>query len=1543
VEPVPEPAPPPPFERIVTSPFATPPAPRFRSLADLIFGGAPGEADDVPVIMGCHEGGALDVTLRQLRHAALDLADDLAARGLRPGDTVALVRLPRTSEALCAAVYAALTAAGIRVLLPMYLETDRFAGWLRAAGARAVVWSRVEVQDLGRNEADQRLLAGLEAAARDAGLPCYCLVGDLQALDRCARARAASPATDDPRVARCLERGGPERECLLLTTSGTSGRAKLVRYREGALLRTCAAWEAAGLFRPELQGGRGLCLLFAHSMGVRAFWNALWTRQPILLVTPEWFLERPERVRALLLTMRPQHVTGGPAVYRALLELARVFPELKETCLRDLRTAVSLGAPFDADTAGKFAVAVGASLANAFGTTETMQVTTTLVGERAGRAPQWLGEPLPGVRIGLERAEAGGDVFRMHVSSPFACAGYLAAGGEEETALGEWIATGDLLADGADGLRFVGREGRDFVKDGFGVKVPLVRVAAWYAGLGAPLASAADGLRPAASGAGGSGNPVGVPGLIASEPDGLGPAGSIAGGTGNPVRVPSLIEHVECFPLREEPGLAALVFLRPDVPGVSRSPLAVTRRVVLDRVESLLEARTEDLRSEVEEFEFRHLTVARFACVATDVPRTGKGVCDRLAVQHAHRHLLDQLCGPALKRPGLVHLERERFAATRYVRLTSPRRGELMRLLKLDKHYERGAGDRLFHRERGREVAVWDFVGGFGANLLGHRHPDVVQAAADFVAGEGVFLHDQGSARLHEGELAHALGRAVTRHAGGHAVVRLGSTGAEAVEMALAHAFLEREERFRALCREQRQLFGATHPQRVAAILAHDEALLRGATPKVLALRGSFHGHTLGARAALSGQKTRGPFQPMMGVEAVFLPPDGSGDLGAILERETIPLTILCREGHQVVPGTVRFSRIVAALAEPIQGEGGVTEVSRELLRRLQGHDFPLIVDEIQAGLGRSGEFLASAGVAGDYYLFSKALGGGVAKIAAVLIDRRRYVERFDELYASTFAGDAFSCAVARRVLEVIERDDVPGRAHARGVALRDALEAVRVRHPEVIRAIRGRGLMLGIELETEGLEDDFVLRALADRELVGALASAWLLNRHDLRLLPTISAPDTLRVEPSAYVPDEAITALAAGLEAFCAAVEARDTAELLGFLVDDEQALEYEAEGEAPVPKLSARVEPAAPGAVRVAFINHFMLPERELVMVAPSLGRLSRTARRALFHRFVALSEMKPIVAFAQNLFGGRVHFTSVAITADAAMLETLHRSGERRKDAERIQDAVDRAGRLGCQVVALGGYTSILTADGTAVMPPAGVRVTSGNTFAVVVGARRVLRACAEAGIDPAAPGTRLAVVGATGNIGGGLLRRLVTAADGFRRVLLVGRAGARLDPLRDQILAERAGVEVTLATDMAALRDADVIAIATNTNEPIVFPHHLDPARRLIIADISVPSAVSAEVRRMAGVTIVAFAGAVTVPGAPGFVIASHTRPGTAFSCAAEAMLLALEPEATAGLQLVGPIEARCIELLDALGEKHGFFTTLGEGGFRLGAYHGAAR
>lgn len=1410
------------------------------------------------------------MSLRTLRHAVLDLVDEVRKQGLEPGDTVCLVRLPRTSETPVATLYAALSAYGLRVLLPMYLELERFDSWLREAGAAAVYWSAREVTDLSGTNADRARLGRLRDIVVEAGVPEYCLFDDLRVPALLERPHESSPPLDDPRVRACMDAAGLDTECLLLTTSGTSGDAKLVRYRQGAFIRSCQSWEAAGLFGQDKLGGRGLLLLFGHSMGVRGFWNALWTREALCMVTPEWFLEKPERVRALLLSMQPAHVTGGPAAYRALLELARIFPTLKERCLRTLTCAVSSGAPYDPDLARRVEIALGLELHNAFGTTETMQATSSLA-SRASRAHlSTLGAPLPGVEIGLERLPGEEALYRLSISTQFGFAGYL---GEEDAS--DWIATGDLVEVIEGELVYAGREEHDFTKDGFGLKMPRNRLARNYANLGSPVA------------------------------------------------------HIEFFPLREEPGLAALVYT---------GDALVDRRLVR-RVKALLEDRHERLYLELEDFEFRHLTVARFACVAGEPPRSTKGTVKIKEVASENRDTIDLLTGSYRKRPDIKLLDRDRFARAPFERLVSPRRGAQLRLLRMDKRYTHASGDRLGYREKGREIEVFDFVGGFGGNLLGHRHPEIIAEAATFLDGEEPALFDQGSERGRAGETARLLALQVGRRVGRTYAVRFGSTGAEAVEMALAHAALEREERVERLHRDLRREFGASAPDLVQQAIEHNRELLRREPLRLLTIAGCFHGHSLGARSALHPtSKKRVPFAGLTALEPIPLPPDGSADLAAIVGEEEIFLwTVERREGIPV-SAQLPFSRIVAALAEPILGEGGVVEVSQALLRGLSEFDFPLIVDEIQAGLGRAGSFLSSMGIEGDYYVFGKALGGGVAKISALLVDRSRYLNRFDELYSSTFAEDGFSCAVATATLQLIAEQRVSERAVERGKEILRALLAVKREFPDEIASVRGRGLMLGIELAASGLEDALLLRVLVEREAYGGLAAGYLLNRHHVRVLPTLSAPNVLRIEPSVYVDEDAVRALANGLRAWCAAVRKRDVAELFGFLVEEEEHLADSMPAPDDLPSASSLVEPPAGDAVRVAFVSHFVLPERELILMAPGLEALSATSRRALFQRLMELMELKPFVTFARNLFDGRVWFASITIPADAATLEHLHRSGYRRLETRRIQDAVELAASLGCRAVALGGYTSILTGDGAAVLPPPGVTVTTGNAFTVAAGVRRFVQTCADNGVAIDAADTCLGIIGATGNIGSAIALSPALAELGAASLMLVGRDRRRLEALRDELLRDResrglSAPRVRISTELTSLRDCNLIVVATNSNEPLVYPNHVDAQRIVVAGDLSVPPAVSAEVAAMENVRLVPFTGTVVVPGEPDFVMSSHTAPGTIFCCGAEAMLLGLEPEATLDLNLIGRLDPEAIAILDRLGVTHGF-THAGRGGFR---------
>lgn len=1471
---------------------------RYANFADLVFSQLHNEDDTQPILVGCVELPELRtvrVSLRQLRHSILTISANLTQHGIKPSDTVALIRLPHTSELLTAIVYSALTALGVRVLFPMILELDGLEQWLRASKTCAVLMSPEEALADDPAGVDVNLVENVTTAAQRCGAPVFRFCDDLGVLNLLEEQPSASPTVEDARVKRLVQAASSESECLLLTTSGTSGQAKIVRYSHAAFLRSCASWELAGLFEPDLLGGRGLSLLLGHSMGLRGLWNAIWTRKALCFVTPEWFVQHPERVCGLLQEMMPEHVTGGPATFHTLLEFARLFPGLKEQCFQALKCLVSSGAPFDTALSTQITSSFGLTLHNAFGMTETMQVSSTLAPGPEDCSAGFLGNPLPGVRFRLEPVTGfSPETYRLFIRTPFGFRGYLDDNDQTEHS-DKWFFSGDVVQRTEHGLRHVGREAVDFVNDSLGVKLSRARLARLYEG--------AEGFA----------NWIGF------------------------------------FPLGREPGLAALVFASDATPadalrsgkgdkpeGQSGSRKSgITDSALLHRVQSFFESRLEVLRTEVEEFEFRHLSVGRFAIVYGQPERTEKGTVKYRDVEEQWADLIKRMTGRYTKHSDVVYVDRERFARAPSVRLVRPRLGELIRLLKLDRHFVRGHGDRLIYKDKDGEHEVVDFVGGYGGNLLGHRHPKIMETVRNFVEGEEVFMFDQGSAQPRQGELARQLATQVGASTGASYIVRFGSTGSEAVEMALAHASLQRDEAIRHLIRDQKRRFGSRFPDKIRTIEGEIRDRISTVPPVVLALQRSFHGHSLGARSVLGHPKKRRFIETLSNIKTLFLDPNDRGQLQSLTQQNCIELPVLEEKNGQVNETQLDFSNIIAAIVEPVQGEGGVRVVDRSFLKELAGFSFPLIIDEIQAGLGRTGHFLASEGVVGDIYLFSKALGGGVAKISAVLIERRRYVPRFDELYASTFAGDAFSSRVACRVVELLVEEDIPARCQERGDVLRQALDRVCKAFPNVVTHVRGAGLMLAVTLNPQSVSNSMVLRALAREEHLGALAAGYLFNEHQIRVLPTLSAPNTLRVEPSAFIDDEAIAQLSDGLWAFCDAITNNDLAHLLSFLVREENALSL-AKDPPPLPKFSSAIEKPAKNATRVAFISHFVYPERELAMADPQLLELSSVARRSLANQLTSLMQLKPMTAFARNVLGNKVWFCNILVPTDVAMLETLHRMHYRFVETERLQQAVDMAASMGCKFVALGGYTSIMSADGTAILPPKNVRITSGNTFTAVVGVRRIIEACQRAGIDPQDPNSCVAVVGATGNIGSSIVMRLLSGPRAFRRALMIGRNMDRLFQFRSRLEANVEHFEIDVSTDLEQIRDSNVIAIATNTNEPLIYPHHLSNDRDVVIADVSVPSAVSRHVRRLSNVTVIPLAGAVAVPGQPDFVISSHTKPGTAFCCAAEAMILGLEPKKTRSLCLTGRVDQWAMAVLERFGEQYGFLDTMSEGGFKLG-------
>ena len=509
------------------------------------------------------------------------------------------------------------------------------------------------------------------------------------------------------------------------------------------------------------------------------------------------------------------------------------------------------------------------------------------------------------------------------------------------------------------------------------------------------------------------------------------------------------------------------------------------------------------------------------------------------------------------------------------------------------------------------------------------------------------------------------------------------------------------------------------------------------------------------------------------------------------------------------------------------------------------------------------------------------------------------------------------------KVLSIIKNDRVPERARRRGDRLSMKLKKVQEKYPSVISGITGRGLMQAIKFHDFSESDNILLRTMFSQKLSGYLFSSYLLNRHKIRILPTLSAPNVLRIEPSAYIEDREIDRFALAIEDLARQIENRKIYDLFLPLMDDDPFDDNKGKKAMPGQVYSC-IEKPVDSAVRVAFIGHFVRPAEELRMVEKEFSKASDTGLRILFNRMQLLMEMKPFVLFSKNLFSGRIHFSFIIIPLDSAQLEQLHRQGKRRQVVAKIQDAVDLAARRGASVISLGGYTSILSLNGASLIEPKNTKIITGNTLTAVSGIHRLIEEIKNR--KEFRRKKQLAIIGAAGNIGSIIARKLSERDDLFEKIILINKNRQKLESVVKDIKAQKINLKVEMATDFDPLKQCDIICVATNTNDPIIFPHHLKDDGPVLISDLSVPTAVSAEAEKMKNVVTLPFASYVALPEDPDFIISSYTPKGSAFCCAAEALLCGLEP---IDVPLRGKITPEAICQVMARAKKHRFFTKLG--------------
>ncbi|MEJ2421444.1 MAG: aspartate aminotransferase family protein [Acidobacteriota bacterium] len=318
-----------------------------------------------------------------------------------------------------------------------------------------------------------------------------------------------------------------------------------------------------------------------------------------------------------------------------------------------------------------------------------------------------------------------------------------------------------------------------------------------------------------------------------------------------------------------------------------------------------------------------------------------------------------------------------------------------------------GKGSRVKDAE-GREYI--DVLAGIAVNSLGHCHPAVVEAVREQA---GRLIHCSNFyATEPQAKLAELL---VTQS--GLGKIFFCNSGAEAAEGALK--------------------------------LARKWGSKNGRGGGVITMDGSFHGRTLATIMATGQPKYRDGFDPL---------PSGF---------QTVPFNDLEAVKKAVTKDTC------AVMVEPVQGEGGVRPASREYLEGLRRFcdeaGILLIFDEVQCGMGRTGFLFAyqGYGVTPDIVTLAKALGGGVP-IGAVLA-RESVAEVFQPgNHGTTFGGNPLATAAARAAVTALIEEKLPERAREMGDYLVSSLQEA-TRGMEVIADIRGRGLMVGVELTIDG------------------------------------------------------------------------------------------------------------------------------------------------------------------------------------------------------------------------------------------------------------------------------------------------------------------------------------------------------------------------------------------------------------------------------------------------------------------------------------------
>ncbi|RKF06117.1 aspartate aminotransferase family protein [Oceaniradius stylonematis] len=418
----------------------------------------------------------------------------------------------------------------------------------------------------------------------------------------------------------------------------------------------------------------------------------------------------------------------------------------------------------------------------------------------------------------------------------------------------------------------------------------------------------------------------------------------------------------------------------------------------------------------------------------------------------------------------------------------NPGQLHFMKLLGFHKIKIESAEGMYYTDQNGRKIL--DFFGGFGSLALGHNHPRILETRKVFQEEK---RHEIAMAFMSQyaAALAHNIAACSPEDLD---MVFLGSSGSEAMEAALKVA-----ER-------------AAGPER----------------PLVVYAENSFHGKTKGVLSITDGPLYRGEFKLLdNGVKVPF------GDIEAV------------EAAFKAHP------EIGVICLETVQGGGGIIGADSAFWHKLRDlcdeHDVIWVADEVQCGLGRTGRFYAFEhhGVVPDVTALAKSLGGGKCAMAAMIARRDIYMKAYGTpktamIHAqATFGGIGEASVTALETINVLYEEGLIDNAADTGAYLISELERLQAKYPQIIKDVRGQGLMVGLEFHDFSQTLPAVLRpavAMLDDKLKGSLSGfigALLLRDHDILVAFTEYNRNVIRLEPPLICERSHVDRFIAGFDA--------------------------------------------------------------------------------------------------------------------------------------------------------------------------------------------------------------------------------------------------------------------------------------------------------------------------------------------------------------------------------------------------------------------------